>query len=162
MRLGRLLLIWSVAQQQDSDALLLPLVQGRTAAYHYQHRRAAEPAMLAGNSGDAPSARLSEVEKKALVEVSQCLKQCGDTLTPLGSKRSFYSAIYTPGAKMGDWINPSSDDWDHIRAEWPELAERSDEDLEGYLPMLRANQLDYRSLKRLELNLSGPHSMRGK
>ena len=111
-------------------------------------------------SDDAPA--LGPAQLAALIEVSQCLKQCGNTKTPFGSPRSFYNVIYSPGDTMGDWKDPSAEDWEAIRAEWPELSGVSDELMASQLPTLRANQPDKRSLGALELNKSGPHSSRAK
>ena len=110
---------------------------------------------------EAPGA-LTAVELKALDEVSQSLKQCGETVTKFGSKRSFYQSVYTPGEEKGTWIDPTPEDWDSIRAEWPELSGRSDASLAQALPELRLKQRDYRFLKKLDLNTMGPHSVRGR
>ena len=113
-------------------------------------------------SADPSTTELPPSALTALDEVSQCLKQCGNTTTVYGSKRSFYQAVYTPGKEKGTWKDPTPGDWDAIRVEWPELAEYDDEMLKSDLPRLRANQLDFRSLKFLDLNLMGPHAARAK
>jgi len=111
------------------------------------------------NAAEEPKA-LSAEQLKALDEVSQSLKQCGDTLTVFGGSRSFYSAIFTPGEATGAWADPSPEDWEAIRTEWKELEDCSDELLMSQLPTMRAKRRDYRELKKLDLNTMGPHSVR--
>ena len=132
----------------------LPTIRA-SSGLHASRRRA--PLLAADEA-----AALSPDQLEALDEVSRSLKQCGDTLTKLGSKRSFYQAVYAPGEVMGTWVDPTTEDWDSVRAEWPQLADCSDKVLVSYLPTLRANQRDFRSLKFDELNITGPHSVRGR
>jgi len=174
MRLLRVCLVASVFAVSHGllrGAALRP--RPRTATYGHGHvltpSLAYGPATFGGwfrprtrailNAADEPKA-LSAEQLKALDEVAQSLKQCGDTRTVFGGARSFYSAIFTPGEATGAWTDPSPEDWEAIRTEWNELEDCSDELLMSQLPTMRAKRRDYRELKKLDLNTMGPHSVR--
>lgn len=98
-------------------------------------------------------APLTDTELEALKEAGMSLKPCGDQLTAFGKPRTFYEAIHSTMGEdgaTGERGNgmPTSEDWEAIRAEWPCLASRTDEELLQAVPMLRANRPDFRSLKR--------------